>query len=627
MKKGIKSPRLRPGWSTATKLAAAALSTAAALVSVLRRVDSYVVGDSTAMRMTVANLAVSHVALVPAADTALAIGDTLHLAARVTDRRGTALLGATILWTSANPEVATVDGAGTVIARGPGTAIIAASVGDHIAQATVVVAPRVARVRIVLDSAFRVREGDTSRAVARATDAHGYVIPNRTVTWRVADTAIATVDSSGLVTGSTTGRTTLTATVDGVVAQVDVDVVPALGSMTLVSGEGQRASAGTRLPKPITVQILSRRGRPVPGATLHFTLEAADGAVEPAVAVTDARGQAHASWVLGSTPGEQRLVVTADGLDSVLTLAAEADPVAANTRIAAGREPPSGRAGEALVDPISIRVTDSLGAPLTGIPVSWTALDGGAIQPLAPRTDSLGEARAQWTLGPKTGTQHAQVRLGSGHTVRPFTVTAVALAGAPAVVHVVSGNEQRGVVGAALAKPIVLRVTDRAGNGVAGAVVRWSPAAGSIPDSTVTTDTTGRVAVAWTLGRFAGRQRMRARVDSVATVVEVTAIARPRAAANVAFLAAPPTGTVGRTLKNPVRVQVTDVYGNPVSDVLVVFTARSGRVAPARVMTDEHGVASTRWTLGRKPGEQTLAVSVRKTEAKGELVVQAVGGR
>lgn len=35
------------------------------------------------------------------------------------------------------------------------------------------------------------------------------------VTWSIADTSIATVDSSGMVTGVAVGETTLTATVDG----------------------------------------------------------------------------------------------------------------------------------------------------------------------------------------------------------------------------------------------------------------------------------------------------------------------------------------------------------------------------------------------------------------------------
>src|SRR5437870_8824137 len=75
-----------------------------------------------------ADLAARRVVLSPATDTLNAIGDTLHLAATVTDQHGATLGGATIIWTTDDSTVATVDSSGSVLARGPGTATIGASV-------------------------------------------------------------------------------------------------------------------------------------------------------------------------------------------------------------------------------------------------------------------------------------------------------------------------------------------------------------------------------------------------------------------------------------------------------------------------------------------------------------------
>jgi hypothetical protein len=67
---------------------------------------------------------------------------------------------------------------------------------------------------------------------------------------------------------------------------------------------------------------------------------------------------------------------------------------------------------------------------------------------------------------------------------------------------------------------------------------------------------------------------------------------------------------------------VTDVYGNPVSGSVVVFRAAAGTATPVRVVTGRDGVARTKWTLGTKPGEQTLSASVTGADARSALTVR-----
>jgi adhesin/invasin len=187
---------------------------------------------------------------------------------------------------------------------------------------------------------------------------------------------------------------------------------------------------------------------------------------------------------------------------------------------------------------------------------------------------------------------------------------------------VMEGTAKReGRVSKVLKPPVELRALDRAGNPVPGVAVMLLPAHGSVDDSVVTTDSTGRVRVSWTLGRTAGVHRMTARIEGIDRPVEISARARPAAPANLAFVE-PKAGTASRAVQS-LDADVTDAYGNPVADQPVVFSTRFGTVSPARVMTDARGRAHTRWTPGTKSGDRSLVAAVKGTEARATFILKA----
>jgi adhesin/invasin len=353
-----------------------------------------------------------------------------------------------------------------------------------------------------------------------------------------------------------------------------------------------------------------------------FTTEAGEGAVSAETVSTDRAGRARAAWTLGPHPGRQRLLASVDGVDTTVAVTAEADPVPGKTRVQLSGETPSGPVGVPLAEPATIRVTDAAGAAAADVSVTWTALDGGKIEALDARTDSLGEARASWTLGPRAGTQRARVQIGNPRTMPPFTVSATARAEAPAAVALVSGGNQEGRVGAPLKGPVVVRVTDRNGNPVRGGVVRVSALGGSVPDSAPVADAQGRVEIRWTLGTKTGAQSLELAPDS-GPAIRVTARALPREPANIAAGTVPPSSTAGRALAKPITVTVTDAYGNIIPNVQVAFSVSAGSAAPLRVMTDARGQAATRWTLGSAAREQSLTAAVKGTPAKMTLAILA----
>ena len=126
-----------------------------------------------------------------------------------------------VLWTSSDPNVATVDDSGTVTAGVPGTATITVTTADgsQSAACTVQVAtplpPEPPKEELGLRSIYQAKgetisEFSTSVGAAVQMRVDG---TEQTITWTIEDPKIATVDANGLVTGVAKGKTVLKATV------------------------------------------------------------------------------------------------------------------------------------------------------------------------------------------------------------------------------------------------------------------------------------------------------------------------------------------------------------------------------------------------------------------------------
>jgi hypothetical protein len=633
MERIIESAKERAKWiKHMAKVVAVAASSGAALVSIFTALYSYGVIGQAETHQSIGNIGASWVGLRPSIDTASAIGDTVHYAATVTDKNGSILVGARPVWTTGDSSIAVVLQDGSVVARGPGRTMVSVVVGKLVTHSTVVVQQRVARVdvgRASGDSLIVLPEGSQLELRARPVDARGYAIQGLQPVWHVDDTTVATLDSVGVVTGRSAGRTSIVAKVDGVAGRTGISVVTPASAIALVAGSSQRTLAGKTLPQAVVVRATNRRGGPASGKRVVFRVVDGQGGVDPASAITDADGRARTNWTLGNDPGRQTLFASVENVDSALAIVAESDPIASNTRVTSLVDGLKGEAGEQLADSVSIRVTDSAGRVLPDVPVRWTAVDGGSVDEASGRTDSLGVATVHWTLAKKTGTQRlrAQVGLSPGLGIAPLTINAAALAGAPAQVELVSGGNQRASAGAELSKPLVFRVLDENGSGVADAVVTLSPSGGTIADTLLTTDSVGIARTRWTMGRSAGEYSVGIHVEGVKKLLKVAAKAIPAAAANLAFDDVPGEKRGKESARSKkLFALVTDIYGNPVPDAKVTFTTKSGTVTPTRAVSDSHGRTALLWRLGSKPGEQTLTGSVRGTDVTGEYVAQ-VGPR
>ncbi len=90
-----------------------------------------------------------------------------------------------------------------------------------------------------------------------------------------------------------------------------------------------------------------------------------------------------------------------------------------------------------------------------------------------------------------------------------------------------------------------------------------------------------------------------------------TSVNAPLAAGSVATTGAVAlSGAVGATLTEPIRVTVRSTDNQLLAGATVTFTVTNGGVAdPSSAVTDANGVASTRWTLGRTAGANSLTAT------------------
>ena len=599
-------PKPRREWLLgALRLAGGSISAGAALVSIL----SY----TTSSHATAGGTRAHRLALAPSPDSAGAIGDTVQLAALATDERGAAVTGTQPVWTTTDPAVLTVDQAGTVVAAGSGSAVVVVRVGELETRRRVVVRQRPSAL-VVDDTVARVHEGDRLDPVARVLDPRGRPIAGLEPAWTSGDPAVATVDSTGAVVAVSSGETQLTATAPGgLQGALSLVVLPVPSSITVLAGEGQRAPAGSRLGSPLAAQVVSRSGRPVGGVAVRFQ-PLTGGSVEPGVDTTDAQGMAQAVWTLADMPGRQRITVAVEGVAGAPVLTAEADPVPGNTRVNLAEAELVGTVGDTIRSPVVARLTDSLGRALADVPVTWTAADGGSFTALAPRTDSLGEARALWRLGRKAGRQRARIQAGNPRSLPPMPVSASARPGPAVAVAVAEGSGQLGTVGKPLKAAIAIRALDRYGNPVPEVPLVRASGSGAALDGAVT-DSSGKARLRWTLGGEAGAQRLviRLRDDTASAVVTARA-----AAGEPTALTLVGPGRWGGLTQLPVTLSLTDSYGNPVSGRVVTLRTGSGSVKPARVTTDGEGRAQVRWAAAAKV-RSPLVASVTGTKVTATL--------
>jgi hypothetical protein len=150
----------------------------------------------------------------------------------------------------------------------------------------------------------------------RVVDAESRAVPGITVRWTIAagdgtvEPATSVTDGIGCAQadwtlGPTVGEQVLRIAVAGV-EPVLLEALATVGapvSLEKVFGDGQIATAATRLPLTPTVLLRDALGNPCPDLVVWFNVSAGGGWAADIFLRSDANGRVRATWYLGPTPG------------------------------------------------------------------------------------------------------------------------------------------------------------------------------------------------------------------------------------------------------------------------------------------------------------------------------------
>jgi hypothetical protein len=210
----------------------------------------------------------------------------------------------------------------------------------------------------------------------------------------------------------------------GAAAVFEAKGIPA--SVTAVAGTGQSANAGTVVATAPAVRAVRDDGSGVANVAVTFTVIDGGGRVDGGTTVTLADGVARPTrWVLGPTPGPNHLSAQVLGRDPV-TFTATGVTAIASASAAASPTSQNSFFGNYVGSRPAVRVTDAIGNPVAGSPVTFAVTQGGGtlVGP-TQATDFDGRATvAAWRMG-STGPQSLTATAGA---LAPVTFTASATA-------------------------------------------------------------------------------------------------------------------------------------------------------------------------------------------------------
>ena len=187
---------------------------------------------SGAAQVTVAQEAIG-LSISPSQKTLIALGEIGLLSATVRDANQVEIPDPTITWVSSDAQVVEVGISGLITAVHNGSATIYASCGTATDSAIVTVDQVVATVEVTPDS-IEFAIGDTARYTAPLFDANGFPVSQRPVFWTTADSTVATVDATGLVTaiGNRLGPVVVSARAEGRTGSSMADVTVSFASVS-----------------------------------------------------------------------------------------------------------------------------------------------------------------------------------------------------------------------------------------------------------------------------------------------------------------------------------------------------------------------------------------------------------
>ena len=521
-------------------------------------------GKSAVATITVSLVPVASVEVTPVTSN-LVVGQTTRLSARLSDASGATITGRTITWSSNRSSVATVSSDGLVTAIAAGTATITATSEGRSGSATINVAARPASAVIVSPGQVTIFAGQTVQLGALVTDDRGQVLTGQSVSFSSSNTQVATVSSSGLVTGISAGTATITATSAGATGTAVVTVAPDPVAAVDVSPASASVVVGSSVQLVATPRNVS--GQPLTGRTIFWSTGS------PSLASVSSSG-----LVTGLAPGNAVIVATVDGKQGSAVVQVRQVPVAAVTVTPA-------TATIVVNQTITLTATpvDASGNPLSGRIIGWSSSDN-AIATVSATGDVTALASGSVTI---TASSEGQ----SGTATVTVGVVPVAT---------VSVTPSQSTLTVGQTVTLVANPLDAAGQPLTGRTVTWSSGSAGI----ASVSSAGVVtAVA------AGSAVITATIDGVNGLA--TVVVNPAPPASVTVSPSSGTLTVGQTVT--LGATVRDAAGNVIAGAMVTWSSSDAAIATVSssgvVSAVAAGTATITATSGTASGTATITVT------------------
>jgi uncharacterized protein YjdB len=388
--------------------------------------------------VTVTSVAVASLTVSPATAT-ITIGAARQFTAVASDSAGNPLTGRVITWSNNNPAVASLGISGLTIGVSAGTATIGATSEGQTATATVTVIPVPVAAVTISPSSATIVVGSTSQLTAVTKDSAGNTLSGRVVSWASGNTAVATVNGSGLVSAVGVGSATVTATSEGTSSSASITVTNVPVASVTVSPTSASITAGA-------TQQLSAATKDAAGNTLTGRV-VTWASSNTAVAMVNGAG-----LVTGVASGSTTITATSEGKSGTSAITVSTVPVASVSVSPASANLTTGQTVQLTATP-----RDAGGNALSGRAVTWasgntsvaTVNGNGLVTGV-----SAGSVTITATSEGKSGTSSITV------TVAPVATVSVS----PASTSV--------AVGGSVQLAVTLR--DASGNVLSGRVVTWS---------------------------------------------------------------------------------------------------------------------------------------------------------
>ena len=247
-------------------------------------------------------------------------------------------------------------------------------------------------------------------------------------------------------------------------------------------------------------------------------------------------------------------------------------PVATSIEIVSG-DGQSGAVGTTLADDLVALVLDQFGDPFEGGLVLFAASDGTVV-PGNDLSDPDGLVSAALTLPTTPGGVTVDADLDG--TTESVTFGATALVGPAANLVIVSGDNQTGYIGEALAEPLVVSLTDQYGNAVAGDDVAFASSDGIVDPAVDATDASGQASTEYTVGATPGTQYVTATAATTLAVVQFTVNADYVPEADSITLTVDPSTVSADDGASTATAEVLDQFGTPLDGLTVAIGSTIG---------------------------------------------------